>query len=510
MADGQQKVYDLWRMIVNTKKINIKTNKPEFYLKEKSDNLKKALDSILSDNGSYVFLGIYPNLPNSFSGNDIDILVSDIKLAKRIFRDHGFVIRQQYKSELRVFMYVVSVEKWMAIDIETIASYSSAEKKILEYMLRNPHKNNKTGLLHSPVGGMLAYKIMKYIANGYVHSWYQIQDLNESWDKSDKNDKKMALSLLDGFSLNKRIMRLITSINKIDIADNIYFQEYIDNKRNERHARRLIYQGRINAKSLLMKPLLLWLLFYRRFYKSKNALPAIALVGNDGSGKTEQSQRLINELYKLDPIHIVMRGNEFWLPGWGKCRNFILFYLRKKKKEKIKSSGLIEWILAWIGEIGDFLDKWFRYQIGMAWANAGFGFVIFERYPTDRLRGEYPGPKWSLFPIEQYFPMPDIIALLDVNEDDSLKRKPNDGHSYQEMHEKRENYLRLIKEIKPSIVISSKKSLDDIQRQLSKLIWDCSLVKQRGAQIYSKFPAKWSPKIDDKMPKRGKQKDGFL
>ena len=137
MADGQQKVYDLWRMIVNTKKINIKTNKPEFYLKEKSDNLKKALDSILSDNGSYVFLGIYPNLPNSFSGNDIDILVSDIKLAKRIFRDHGFVIRQQYKSELRVFMYVVSVEKWMAIDIETIASYSSAEKKIFFSMLFN-------------------------------------------------------------------------------------------------------------------------------------------------------------------------------------------------------------------------------------------------------------------------------------------------------------------------------------------------------------------------------------
>jgi hypothetical protein len=205
-----------------------------------------------------------------------------------------------------------------------------------------------------------------------------------------------------------------------------------------------------------------------------------------------------------------MRGNETWLPGWGLLRNIILGYIKNRKSLESKLTRIITWCFAWIGEIGDFLDRWFRYQVGMAWANAGFGFVVFERYPTDRLRGEYPGPKWSLFPIEQYFPMPDLIVLLDVNEDDSLKRKPNDGHSYQEMHEKRENYLKLIQEIKPSTVINSNTSIDNVSKQLSKLIWDYSAVKQLSLPKYIKLPAKWTPKKRSKLAGRNKQKEGFL
>ena len=147
----------------------------------------------------------------------------------------------------------------------------------------------------------------------------------------------------------------------------------------------------------------------------------------------------------------------------------------------------------------------------MAWANAGFGFVMFERYPTDRLRGEYPGPKWSLFPVEQYFPMPDLIILLDVDEDDSLKRKPNDGHSYQEMHEKRENYLKLIQEIKPSMVVDSKACLNDIQKQISETIWKYSVIKQQKDQNSVELPARWIPGNKGKSPAgRNKQKEGFL
>ena len=492
--------------------LNKKNDKPEFLLMEQSEKLNDTLNDLLKHECHYVLLGNYPNLPHSFSGNDIDIIVTDIKIAEKVFRKNGFIIRKQYKNELRVFLYVESIKKWVAVDVENINNYPKNGKRILEFILKNPVKSKKNQLLHPPNIGILSYKIMKYIFNGYVHSWYQIQNLYKEWNTLKENEKEVVLGLLKGFNLNNKTKHLLNLVlsSESKIRPNDQLLMHINNIRKTRHEKRLIYQGKINLTTLLKEFSLLLRLINGRFVKSKNALPAIALVGNDGSGKTEQCQRLKDELYKLDPLHIIMRGNETWLPGWGLLRNIILGYIKNRKSLESKLTRIITWCFAWIGEIGDFLDKWFRYQIGMAWANAGFGFVIFERYPTDRLRGEYPGPKWSLFPIEQYFPMPDIIALLDVNEDDSLKRKPNDGHSYQEMHEKRENYLRLIKEIKPSIVISSKKSLDDIQRQLSKLIWDCSLVKQRGAQIYSKFPAKWSPKIDDKMPKRGKQKDGFL
>jgi len=365
--------------------------------------------------------------------------------------------------------------------------------------------------LHPPVAGILAYKIMKYIFNGYIHSWHQILELQKNWTTLDEIERHTVLDLLSDFKLcnkTKYIFELIASSEK-EIFSDKNLHAYIDNRRKDRHGERLIYQGVINRKKLFRNPMLLWRLFYSRFFKSKNAFPAIALVGNDGSGKTEQCQRLKDELYKLDPLHIVMRGNEAWLPGWNKLRNNILGYLKKKNAANVKKNTPHIWILSWIGEIGDFIDRWFRYQIGMAWANSGFGFTIFERFPTDRLRGEYPGPKWSLFPIEQYFPMPDLIILLDVDEQDSLKRKSDDGHSYQELHEKRENYLRLIKEITPSETISSKKNLADIQKQISMLLWRYSSIKQKkGSTI--RLPAVWLPAKGRKPVERDKQKEGFL
>ena len=492
-----------------------KKNKHTLDLAERAGDLREALGGILAEGGRYTLLGSYPQLPNSFTGNDVDVLVSDIIDAKIAFRRMGFVFRQQQKSELRAFLYIKSTNNWISVDIETINAYPDSSKKILEYILSNPIVDSKSGLQHPPQAGILAYKTMKYILNGYVHSWYQLQDLHENWRISMVSDCKVALKLLQNHHINKESMNFVNFIAGIDKKDFFYdpsFNEYLDSKRKVRHARRLVYQGRINTKILVKKPLLLFSLFYARFFGSERALPAIALVGNDGSGKTAQCQRLKDELYKMDPLHIVMRGNEAWLPGWGRLRKKILIYIKNNKREKRKSSSLILWLIGWIGEVGDYIDKWYRYQIGISWANAGFGFVLFERYPTDRLRGEYPGPKWSLFPLEQFFPMPEMVVLLDVKEEDSLKRKAHDSHTYNEMYEKRENYLQLINEIQPSVVISPDLTLDEIQKQVSKLIWDNSFSKQQGTGRSSCHPAKWRPerrKVYSSSDRR-KQKDGFL
>jgi len=498
---------------VQHKALEVNSSKRRVKLNERSKNMHMALNQMLCENVKYVFLGNYPDLPNFFSGNDIDILVTDLKATEKIFRQHGFIFRSQCKNELRAFLYIPSTAEWVAVDIETFGAYPAQGEKILKYILSSRFKDKKTQLMHPSVIGILAYKIMKYIFNGYVHSWHQILELQQNLNALGENERGILIDLLNDFKLcnkTKSVFNLI-SLSEKEIFSDKKLHTYIDNKRRIRHKERLIYQGAINRQKIFKKPKLLWMLFYNRFFKSKNALPVIALVGNDGSGKTEQCQRLKDELYKLDPLHIIMRGNESWLPGWNRTRQVILNYIKKNDTDsKIKSFSFIIWILAWIGEIGDFIDRLFRYKVGMAWANSGFGFTIFERYPTDRLRGEYPGPKWSLFPIEQYFPMPDLIVLLDVDEGDSLKRKSDDGHTYQEMHEKRENYLRLIDEIRPSVVISPTIGLDEIQGQLSKLIWDYSLIKQQVIETSVKFPAKWAPKLSNKRQGRNKQKNGFL
>ena len=82
----------------------------------------------------------------------------------------------------------------------------------------------------------------------------------------------------------------------------------------------------------------------------------------------------------------------------------------------------------------------------MAWADTGNGLTIFERYPTDRIRGEFPNQKNKWLPLEQFFPLPDGFIYLDVLPKESLTREKKDNHTLSEMISKRKNYLSLLKE----------------------------------------------------------------
>ena len=120
--------------------------------------------------------------------------------------------------------------------------------------------------------------------------------------------------------------------------------------------------------------------------------------------------------------------------------------------KKIKSSKIIKNIfflntsISFIGELLDLFDKFVKYKIGMAWADAGFGLTIFERYPTDRIRGEFPNKKNRFLPLEQFFPFPDGMIYLDILPQVSINRKKKDNHTLEEMKSKRKNYLNLIEE----------------------------------------------------------------
>ena len=122
--------------------------------------------------------------------------------------------------------------------------------------------------------------------------------------------------------------------------------------------------------------------------------------------------------------------------------------LKKIKELSIKKKlNFLNLTVSFIGELLDYIDKYIKYRIGMAWADAGYGVTIFERYPTDRIRGEFPNLKNKFFPLEQFFPFPDGLIYLDVLPKDSIIRKKEGNHSIDEMNSKRKNYLSLLKEL---------------------------------------------------------------
>ena len=114
-----------------------------------------------------------------------------------------------------------------------------------------------------------------------------------------------------------------------------------------------------------------------------------------------------------------------------------------------------------MGELLDLFDKYIKYRVGMAWADAGYGLTIFERYPTDRIRGEFPNFKNQYWPLEQFFPFPDGMIYMDVMPIDSLHRKKKDNHALDEMESKRKNYLSLIKEFDEIKILEHSKNLNN-------------------------------------------------
>ena len=211
-------------------------------------------------------------------------------------------------------------------------------------------------------------------------------------------------------------------------------------------------------------------------WKNKyNPMPAIAIVGNDGSGKTTVTEYIRKNFSKMDPLIIDMKSSNpyFWMSS--KIRNLLK---KIKSHSLVKKFAFINISISLIGELTDLFDKYIKYKIGVAWADAGFGLTIFERYTTDRVRGEFPNNKHKLLPLEQFFPFPDGIIYLDVLPKDSLKRKKNDNHTLKEMKSKRKNYLSLLKEFDEVEILSPSNDVKDKIIKIKNYIFKIYLKKK--------------------------------
>ena len=284
-------------------------------------------------------------------------------------------------------------------------------------------------------------------------------------------------------------------------------------KRIIRQSKRNVFNGKINLKNLLKSKKFLYALFWfhGQMVQKHKSMPAIAIVGNDGAGKTEICKYVIKNFSKMDPAYFNMKSDEPII----KSIYYITQIIRKICNINfLKNFNFIKLFLSYVGQLFDIIDKYIKYRIGIAYADAGFGITIFERYITDKLRGEFPNKNNRFLPLEQFFPFPDGILYLDVKPEISLKRKINDKHTLEEMISKRKNYISLLKEFSEIKFVKSDINFDQSIKKLKNYIFELAKNKNEQLIINSKFKrCLWNKNRKRVLagdPKKRFQKSSFI
>jgi len=420
-------------------------------LNEFSHDFTKALSKFEQDGGKYVLLGKYPQLPQAYDGTDIDILVTDEALAKKVFQQRGWALQKRMDlPSTHAFAFSKQTSEWIVVELVEISNFGSTS--IGEYILRHREKNS-FDLFRASKIGLFLLMVIKYMYFGYFRGEHQIRKLTEAYKEltdeeitiAEKNIRESKFSN----SWFARVCRFLDSDNTV-LTDDI--QPHIEAQKIKKYRNRPVYNGKIRLNGVLRNPNIMIRIIRSQMWMKTESLPCVAVIGNDGAGKTTFIRTLLDsKVYKTDPVHISFKSTEPILPIYKQLRPHLRSLTRTSwNRYKPDDPGLmhsirfiIESVPFWLREIGDYVDRYVKYAIGRMWADAGLGIVIFERYATDRLRGEYPGPRWSLFPLEAYLPFPDRFLYFDVDPADSLQRKPNDGHELTTMIEKRQNYIDL-------------------------------------------------------------------
>ena len=415
---------------------------------------------------------------DNFVGRDIDILYQKKNYLNKI--NNNLIYRNLNKDCFRVHLNHPKIKGFLSLDIE---DFSNMEKNIGEVFKKNFNKMikcNCTGLMHLDLKSIIFYKLIKYFHQGTVHSFSQLLYLKNDINKLDISDLKFIISSLEEIPVNEKIIikKFISwNFDKFKRSESI--KKFFYNKRLIRHKKRIIFSGKLNFKNIFFSKKFFYALFLgsnAKWQPSHNPMPAISIVGNDGSGKTTIVEYIRSQYNKMDPLIFDMKASTPFFSSTLKIRNILK---KINQNHIIKKINFLRLIVSFFGELLDFIDKYFKYKIGMAWADAGYGLTIFERYPTDRIRGEFPNSKNKFFPLEQFFPFPDGMIYLDVLPKNSVDRKKRDKHTLKEMQSKRANYLSLLKEFDEVKILSKSKNLIDKTLEIKNYIFELNTKKKR-------------------------------
>jgi thymidylate kinase len=438
------------------------------------NDLKKDIYQIVNDYRAYLIQKC--NNFKNFTGRDIDAFY--IK-KKRLKRSHdNIIIINKDNNDLRLHINHPKHINFLSLDIEELSSMPKAMRHVFTKKFNKKILCKHTKLNHLDNKSIIFYKLYKYFFIT-INSYDQLRNLKKDINKLNKQDFFMIVN-----SVEKALPNQYQIINKFLFWE---IEKFCKNKKvdkffsiliQNRHKKRKIFKGNLKFKNIFFSKKFFYALLLGSRAKWKythNSMPAIAIIGNDGSGKTTVTEYIRKNFSKMDPLIIDMKGNKPFFYLVSKFRNVL------KKSTSfvlVKKIYFLKVTLLFLGELLDLFDKYVKYKIGMAWADAGYGLTIFERYPTDRVRGEFPNINNKLLPLEQFFPFPDGMIYLDVLPLDSINRKKKDNHTLDEMKSKRKNYLSLIKEFDEVKMISYSKNINQNILKIKNYIFKLYLKKK--------------------------------
>jgi len=434
--------------IGNTKKIDRKL----------INDLKKNVNRVIKSFNAYLIHNC--DVFKNFTGRDIDALYKKRKYLDKI--NSSTIIRNLDNNSLRIHLNHPKNKNFLSLDIEDISTMSNVIRNIFKKKFNTKIYCNHTKINHLYQKGIIFYKLVKYFYYGTVHSYGQLLYLKKDIKKLNKSDFTLIINSIEEVLPNeKEVIKkfIFWEFNKFYRNNNN--KKFFFNKRLNRHNKRKIFSGKLNFKKLIFSKKFIYALLFgsnAKWKYSHNPMPAISIVGNDGSGKSTIVDHIRKKFSKMDPLVFDMKASDPFFPIIIKIRNMLKKF---KKSVLIKNIFFLDITISFIGELFDLFDKYVKFRIGMAWADAGYGLTVFERYPTDRIRGEFPNTKNKLLPLEQFFPFPDGMIYLDVLPNDSVNRKKEDKHTLEEMKSKRKNYLTLLKEFDEVKLLPPSKSINN-------------------------------------------------
>ena len=471
--------------------------------------VKKDIQQIIKDFDAYLIQNC--NDFKNFTGRDVDAFYKKKRTFKKKYKN--IIIINRENNDLRLYINDLKNENFLSIDIEEL---STMPKFVENIFLKNFNKKifcRSTKLSHLDNKSIIFYKLFKYFCIT-INSFSQLDELKKLIRKLNKDEFSLLVESVEkAMPREKEIIKdfLFFDFDKFKKKNDV--KKFFFNLKSKRHRKRKIFSGKLNIKNLIFS-----MRFIKAFCMSSNLqwkhkynpMPAIAIVGNDGSGKTTVTEYIRKNFSKMDPLIIDMKSSNPYFLTTLKIRNL---FKKIKSYKLVKKISLINWIISILGELTDLFDKYIKYKIGTAWADAGFGLTIFERYPTDRVRGEFPNNKHKLLPLEQFFPFPDGIIYLDVLPKDSLKRKKNDNHTLDEMKSKRKNYLSLLKEFDEIEILPPSKNVKDKIIKIKNYIFKIYQKKKLSFKRKEVSRVKWKKNYQRKLAGSNldkSQKESFL
>jgi len=471
--------------------------------------LKKKITLIIGSYDAYLIQNC--NNFSEFSGNDIDALYEK---KKNNIRLKNVIILDKKERDFRLFLNHPKFIEFLSLDIENV---SNLPEQIKEAFIKDFNKKylcKKTKLNHLDKKSIIYYKIHKYF-NITISSYSQLFRLKKDFQNLNKKETVLLKnSVKKTFPEKIKIIDDFLSVNFNNFCKKKNTRKFFSELKLKREKKRKVYSGNINIKNAMTCKKFLYAFFFNskaKWKKKHNPMPAIAIIGNDGSGKTTVVDFIRKNFSKMDPLIIDMKSSNPFFKSIKKIRIFLKMLNSLNFFKKIIFFRIF---VSFVGEVIDLFDKYIKYRVGMAWADAGFGLTIFERYPTDRVRGEFPHIKYKFLPFEQFFPFPDGMVYLDVSPSDTLKRKKYDKHSISEMVSKRKNYLSLLKEFDEIKIIKSQKKIEQKILIMKNYIFELYLKKKNMIKRGNKVKrVKWKKNVNRVLEGKNlnrKQKDSFF